>query len=70
LNDTARGCRAAKEALKRIYRGSKRIKEDQRASTEALRGISSVFNMARKIEYRGSMWPEKLNTANQCGQRN
>jgi hypothetical protein len=59
---------------KRLLRGSTEAigiaKEDQRASTEALRGISSVFNMVKKIKYRRSMWFTKLNTENQCGQRN
>ena len=85
LTEAISGAKEAVGGAKEGYRGStecqRASKEDQRASTEHLqrlyrastedqRGISSVFNAVREIEYEGSMWSEKLNTDDQCGQRN
>jgi hypothetical protein len=74
INISKENQRGSTEALQSAKEPLRRIKEHlqslYRASTEDQRGISSVFNAVREIEYRGSMWPEKLNTENQCGQRN
>jgi hypothetical protein len=57
----------AKEDLQSLHRGSKRhILCIQYGQKNQIQRINVVY----KIEYGESMWSEKLNTENQCGQRN